>query len=140
MWYLISKGTTYFKGDNDMKRMIKVLLCITLAVSLCGCMNRDISGNYTLITATSDSDDDDSIAVGLAILKMLGMSIDLKLYKDKTGKVMIMGQEIPLTYDGQTISFTEEGKKETMSYTYKEGTLTISSEKGSLVFEKQPDN
>ena len=123
-----------------MKRLIKVLLCITLITALFGCMNKEIPGNYTLTSASSTSEDDESIAVALGLLRVLGVSIDLKLYKDKTGKLMVLGQEVPLTYDRKTISFTDEDKTETMTYTYKEGTLTLTNDKATLVFEKQPGN
>ena len=123
------------------KKSLLLLTCMLLALSLVACTGQDISGNYKLTSATANGQNSEDIAAGIAVLQAFGMSVDLKLYKDGTGKITVIGQEWKLEYNKskKTITFTDGGNDKATPYTYMEGTLTLTTDGGTLVFEKQPD-
>ena len=84
------------------------------------------AGYYDLETMS----DEDGNAATAAQLKALDMQFFLVLNEDNTGRLYMMGMDLPITWDDGAISFYGTD----MDYSYEEGRVTITYEGSTMIF------
>ena len=120
-----------------LKKIMSFVLLFTLVFSVgCGSgglSNKDLAGNYKLVELVSDDEGD--LTESLDTLADLGITFELELNEDGTGKMLLAGEGIDLTFDAAEKTITMYGQN--VTFEYKNKKITFEEEGTRMSFEKQ---
>ncbi len=121
-----------------MKKTLRMILATVLVLSLvlclaaCGDKGVDISGKYTLVSMEAEG----MTVEGEMLESILGeMDMYVKLNRDGTGEMSVMGETAEMEYKNGKIWPVEE-PDEKVDFTVEDGKLTLEVEGAKMVFQK----
>lgn len=117
-----------------MKKVVSIVLCLVLVLSLaaCGGSGSSKAGTYALAEMSMGGETFDA-----ATLEAMGMSMDMfsmELKEDGTGSMTFMDESEDFKWDDKAI---KDSTGTEIPYTYKDGKITLEMDGETLVFEKQ---
>ena len=138
-----------------MKKLTKIL-CLLMAICMMLCFtacdeddddkksSKSIAGTYQFYEMTQDGETINAAAMEEYLemyAEYMGEDLDmdefcsLKLNKDGTGTLIVMGEEMEMEYDDEYI-WPEGEEDEKVEYTFKNGKLTMEQDGAELIFKK----
>lgn len=137
-----------------MKKLTKIL-CLLMALCMMLCFtacdeddddkgSKSIAGTYQFYEMTQDGETIDAEAMEETLemyAEYMGEDMtmeefcSLKLNKDGTGTLVLMGEEMEMEYDDEYIWPVDEAD-EKVEYTFKNGKLTMAQDGAELIFKK----
>lgn len=115
-----------------MKRLLSILLCLSL-VSCTGKSDiPDYSGRYELVRI--ESANDPISEEEMKEMRELGYDVTLEIYKDGTCTLDSFGKVLSMTYDARKM--TMSSGDESSQFRYEDGLLFIEESDQTLVFSK----